>query len=125
MPQPMPVNEMPVFTVLTPHFSEKILLSLRELIREYDGDESGELTLLDYLKYLHPEEWENFVAESKLRQESYGTNTDDIALNAIGFRSNDERDILRTRIWASLRSQTLYVSRELVLLTTSARWRDS
>ena len=34
IPEPLPVDNMPTFTVLIPHYSEKILLSLREIIRE-------------------------------------------------------------------------------------------
>ncbi|KAG8771806.1 1,3-beta-D-glucan synthase [Ceratobasidium sp. 428] len=53
-PGPLPVNAMPTFTVLTPHYSEKILLSLREIIRE---DHNTRVTRLEYLKQLHPMEW--------------------------------------------------------------------
>jgi hypothetical protein len=35
--------------VMTPHFSEKILLSMRDLIREYEGFYHNSLTLLEYL----------------------------------------------------------------------------
>ena len=34
LPEPLPVDAMPTFTVLVPHYSEKILLSLREIIRD-------------------------------------------------------------------------------------------
>jgi 1,3-beta-glucan synthase len=112
MPSPMPVHAMPVLTVLTPHFSEKILLSLRELIKDVDGDQGTDMTLLDYLKFMHSEEWQNFVTESErlaMATSVVNDSTDNLALKALGFRSNNERDILRTRIWASLRSQTLFV----------------
>ena len=46
------VYTMPTFTVLTPHYSEKILLSLREIIKE--EDQHIRVTLLEYLKQLHP-----------------------------------------------------------------------
>ncbi|KIJ31383.1 glycosyltransferase family 48 protein [Sphaerobolus stellatus SS14] len=36
IPEPLPVDAMPTYTVLTPHYSEKILLSLREIIKEED-----------------------------------------------------------------------------------------
>ena len=36
LPEPLPVDAMPAFTVPVPHYSEKILLSLREIIREED-----------------------------------------------------------------------------------------
>jgi 1,3-beta-glucan synthase len=45
IPEPLPVDAMPTFTVLTPHYSEKILLSLREIIRE--EDQHTRVTLLE------------------------------------------------------------------------------
>lgn len=119
---------MPTFTVLTPHYSEKILLSLREIIRE--EDQNTRVTLLEYLKQLHPVEWDNFVRDTKILAEeanvfpSYpfanGQNSsgsdekaekkkaDDIPFYTIGFKSAAPEYTLRTRIWASLRAQTLY-----------------
>ncbi|KAF8071967.1 1,3-beta-glucan synthase component-domain-containing protein [Lyophyllum atratum] len=52
IPPPLPVDAMPMFTVLVPHYSEKILLSFPEIIREEDQDTRA--TLLEYLKQLHP-----------------------------------------------------------------------
>lgn len=121
IPAPLPVDAMPTFTVLTPHYSEKILLSLREIIRE--EDKNTRVTLLEYLKQLHPIEWENFVKDTKILAEESamfgGTNpfafdekgqskTDDLPFYFIGFKSAAPEFTLRTRIWASLRAQTLY-----------------
>ena len=51
---------MQIFIVLTPHHqSEKILLSLREVIEE--EDQHTRVTLLEYMKHLHPVEWDNIV----------------------------------------------------------------
>ncbi|KAI3613106.1 1,3-beta-glucansynthase [Moniliophthora roreri] len=120
MPPPLPVDAMPTFTVLTPHYSEKILLSLREIIRE--EDKQTRVTLLEYLKQLHPIEWENFVKDTKILAEEsamfngpspFGdekgqSKTDDLPFYFIGFKSAAPEFTLRTRIWASLRAQTLY-----------------
>ncbi|KAK7062827.1 1,3-beta-D-glucan synthase [Paramarasmius palmivorus] len=120
MPPPLPVDAMPTFTVLTPHYSEKILLSLREIIRE--EDKQTRVTLLEYLKQLHPVEWENFVKDTKILAEEsamfngpspFGdekgqSKTDDLPFYFIGFKSAAPEFTLRTRIWASLRAQTLY-----------------
>ncbi|KAI0783273.1 1,3-beta-glucan synthase [Abortiporus biennis] len=121
IPEPLPVDAMPTFTVLTPHYSEKILLSLREIIRE--EDQNTRVTLLEYLKQLHPVEWDNFVKDTKiLAEESAGYNgpnpfssdekgtskIDDLPFYCIGFKSAAPEFTLRTRIWASLRAQTLY-----------------
>ncbi|KAG8714885.1 1,3-beta-D-glucan synthase [Ceratobasidium sp. 423] len=124
VPEPLPVDAMPTFTVLTPHYSEKILLSLREIIRE--EDHNTRVTLLEYLKQLHPIEWENFVKDTKIlaeesamfngvnpfgngSDEKGGSNkVDDLPFYAVGFKSSSPEFTLRTRIWASLRAQTLY-----------------
>lgn len=120
--EPLPVDAMPTFTVLTPHYSEKILLSLREIIRE--EDQNTRVTLLEYLKQLHPIEWDNFVKDTKILAEetqgyaaspfadeeksSKNSKTDDLPFYCVGFKSAAPEYTLRTRIWASLRAQTLY-----------------
>ncbi|KAH7140989.1 1,3-beta-glucan synthase component-domain-containing protein [Dactylonectria macrodidyma] len=119
IPAPMPVDNMPTFTVLIPHYSEKVLFSLREIIRE--DDHYSRLTMLDYLKQLHPHEWACFVEDTKAlanespspeNSSSSGNDArdkvDDIPFYCIGFKSSAPEYTLRTRIWASLRSQTLY-----------------
>jgi len=125
IPEPLAVDAMPTFTVLVPHYSEKILLSLREIIRE--EDQNTRVTLLEYLKQLHPIEWDNFVKDTKILAEesnmSFGPGSnpfsgsdekgdskrvDDIPFYTVGFKSAAPEYTLRTRIWASLRAQTLY-----------------
>ncbi|KAG2132504.1 glycosyltransferase family 48 protein [Suillus bovinus] len=117
LPEPLPVEAMPTFTVLVPHYSEKILLSLREIIRE--EDQSTRVTLLEYLKQLHSVEWDNFVKDTKILvgENEDGTNSinektnnkaDDLPFYCIGFKTSSPEYTLRTRIWASLRAQTLY-----------------
>lgn len=119
LPEPLPVDAMPTFTVLVPHYSEKILLSLREIIRE--EDQNTRVTLLEYLKQLHPVEWDNFVKDTKiLAEETDGSDAtmsfaekqahkaDDLPFYCVGFKTSSPEYTLRTRIWASLRAQTLY-----------------
>lgn len=121
IPEPLPVDAMPTFTVLTPHYSEKTLLSLREIIRE--EDQHTRVTLLEYLKQLHPIEWENFVKDTKIlaeesamfngvnpfaQDEKAATKADDLPYYFVGFKNSSPEFTLRTRIWASLRAQTLY-----------------
>ncbi|SCU80544.1 LAMI_0B02872g1_1 [Lachancea mirantina] len=123
IPEPLPVDNMPTFTVLTPHYSERILLSLREIIRE--DDQFSRVTLLEYLKQLHPVEWDCFVKDTKIlaeetaafegaeedpekEEEGLKSQIDDLPFYCIGFKSAAPEYTLRTRIWASLRSQTLY-----------------
>ncbi|CAR25364.1 1,3-beta-D-glucan synthase [Lachancea thermotolerans CBS 6340] len=122
IPEPLPVDNMPTFTVLTPHYSERVLLSLREIIRE--DDQFSRVTLLEYLKQLHPVEWDCFVKDTKILSEETAayegaeedsekegglkSQIDDLPFYCIGFKSAAPEYTLRTRIWASLRSQTLY-----------------
>lgn len=126
IPEPLPVDNMPTFTVFVPHYSEKILLSLREIIRE--DDQFSRVTLLEYLKQLYPVEWDCFVKDTKILAEETSYNVDssdnlgeksdekdsikskidDLPFYCIGFKSAAPEYTLRTRIWASLRSQTLY-----------------
>jgi len=121
IPEPLPVDNMPTFTVLIPHYSEKILLSLREIIRE--DEPYSRVTLLEYLKQLHPHEWDCFVKDTKIladetsqfngdyeknEKETAKSKIDDLPFYCIGFKSAAPEYTLRTRIWASLRSQTLY-----------------
>lgn len=131
MPAPCPVSQMPTFTVFTPHYAEKMILTLREIIREEDS--TTRVTLLEYLKRLHPHEWDNFVRDTKfmveeetfdnvLRQRqqnqrqqpssstgnSASGEKDDLPFYCIGFKSSKPVYTMRTRIWASLRAQTLY-----------------
>ncbi|KAH9981305.1 1-3-beta-glucan synthase [Lactifluus volemus] len=113
IPEPLPVDAMPTFTVLVPHYSEKILLSLREIIRE--EDHNTRVTQLEYLKQLHPVEWDNFVKDTKILAEERPEDdektvnkSDDLPFYCIGFKTASPEFTLRTRIWASLRAQTLY-----------------
>lgn len=121
IPEPLPVDNMPTFTVLIPHYSEKILLSLREIIRE--DDLYSRVTMLEYLKQLHPHEWDCFVKDTKIladetsqfngedekgEKDAAKSKIDDLPFYCIGFKSSAPEYTLRTRIWASLRSQTLY-----------------
>ncbi|KAF2155139.1 glycosyltransferase family 48 protein [Myriangium duriaei CBS 260.36] len=121
IPEPVPVDNMPSFTVMIPHYSEKILLSLREIIRE--DEPYSRVTMLEYLKQLHPHEWDCFVKDTKILadetsqfngdyektdKDNAKSKIDDLPFYCIGFKSAAPEYTLRTRIWASLRSQTLY-----------------
>ncbi|KAI1332215.1 1,3-beta-glucan synthase component FKS1 [Xylariaceae sp. FL0255] len=121
IPEPLPVDNMPTFSVLIPHYSEKILLSLREIIRE--DEPYSRVTMLEYLKQLHPHEWDCFVKDTKIladetsqfngeyeknEKDDAKSKIDDLPFYCIGFKSSAPEYTLRTRIWASLRSQTLY-----------------
>lgn len=137
LPDPIPTLALPCFTVLIPHYSEKILLSLKEIIKE---TKDSKVTLLEYLKKLHPEEWDCFVKDNKKHMQLTLTcgsedknisdseslisknehndkvdlnkfiknQIDDLPLNFMGFKNCSPEFVFRTRIWSSLRYQTLY-----------------
>lgn len=127
-PDPYKTLSMPTFTVLIPHYFESIILGVKKLIKE---DRNSKIALMEYLKALNIEDWENylidckfsliqdqeFLPDSVLLPKSSGKEEptrlikeklDDIPLNLFGFNSSSNESILRARIWASLRSQTLY-----------------
>ncbi|CAK7912878.1 1,3-beta-glucan synthase component Gsc2p [[Candida] anglica] len=117
MPEVGSTNSMPSFTVLVPHYGEKITLTLKEIIKE--EDQYSYITMLEYLKQLHPIEWDCFVKDTKMLAEEFESeNTsidlfdtkklEDLSYYSVGFKVATPEYILRTRIWASLRSQTLY-----------------
>ncbi|KAG8707025.1 1,3-beta-D-glucan synthase [Ceratobasidium sp. 395] len=108
IPEPLPVDAMPTFTALTPYHSEKILLSLREIIPA-PSNQLGNF----------PKDTKILVEESAMfngvnpfgngsDEKGGGNKTDDLPIYAIGFKSAAPEFTLRTRIWASLRAQTLY-----------------
>ncbi|CDO93119.1 unnamed protein product [Kluyveromyces dobzhanskii CBS 2104] len=144
LPDPSSVEQMPVFSVLIPHYKEKILLSLKDIIRAETANSS--ITLLEYLKLVYPVEWNSYIEEtSRLMSSSNkemfdGLDELDIEHEEnekdLNHNENSERDVIvnlcknstetvnsfkftgfklqipeqtiRTRVWASLRTQTLY-----------------
>ncbi|TID14865.1 hypothetical protein CANINC_004536 [Pichia inconspicua] len=134
IPEPVPVEAMPSFTVFVPHYSEKILLELKEIIKQ---DPSSKMSLLEYLKEMYHHEWMNFVADTKIMALSQMANSNslnesgkdsevdasdsfktekefvdskinDLPLYCVGYKSSAPEYVMRTRIWASLKTQTLY-----------------
>lgn len=111
IPDALEVNSMPTFSVLIPHYSEKIILLLKEVIQE--EDKHTHITLLEYLKLLYPLEWRNFVSDTVMMaqedaESTYVGDKEDNLYSAVGFKDATPIYIMRTRIWALLRSQTLY-----------------
>ncbi|KAJ3352871.1 hypothetical protein GGF32_003535 [Allomyces javanicus] len=115
LPTPLPVQSVPALTVLVPHYAEATLVSLRELVR--DGDR-GSMLQLAYLQALFPDDWARYVAangdardveaNAGIDTEADGTGPGDLPLQMLGFRAPTDAAVLRTRMWASARTQTLY-----------------
>ncbi|KNE54083.1 hypothetical protein AMAG_00083 [Allomyces macrogynus ATCC 38327] len=110
LPAPLPVKSVPALTVLVPHYAEATLVSLRELVR--DGDR-GSMLQLAYLQALFPDDWARYVAangdvEDLEVGDVDGGGAGDMPLQMLGFRAPTNAAVLRTRMWASARTQTLY-----------------
>ncbi|CAI5729918.1 hypothetical protein KXD40_009367 [Peronospora effusa] len=99
IPQLTSVKEMHSFSVVTPFYSESVLISLSELndplvnhpVFQKVEEKGKNITILKYLITIHPEEWENF-------------------LERIDVGTADEAHAnypLELRLWASYRGQTL------------------
>lgn len=113
MPAVREVLSMPSFSVFIPHYSEKIIYLLKEIIRE--EEKYSHVTLLEYLKLLFPQEWVNFVRDTKMMADEFEPwsekardDDEDIPYLSVGYKEASPIYVMRTRIWASLRSQTLY-----------------
>lgn len=121
MKHAIPVEQMPGFTVLVPHYKEAMILGLSESINSGMG---AKLTILEYLQRLYPSEWNNFVDvnQERLNYDSIqvsqssqlgqsiqeGASSKHLAMKKLGFSSLDPNDTVRTRLWCSERTQTLF-----------------
>lgn len=108
----------PAFTVLIPHYSETFVLSIKDVLRRAPGTQ---ISLLDYLKSLLKTDWSNFVRDTRvsnaekykspfanLLATEFDSQAESLPFECYGFKVADAESMLRTRIWASLHSQTLY-----------------
>lgn len=138
LPDPGTVESMPTFTVLVPHYKEKILLSLKDIVKAETINSN--ITLLEYLKLVYRTEWNSYIEETnKIMGKEFTSSesgnkdlknlsddeSDEIdikildmkrsGINSVmnpfkftGFKLEVPEQTIRTRIWASLRTQTLY-----------------
>ena len=89
------------FSCLTPYYSEDVLLSKADL----EAKNSDGVTTLLYLQTLYKKDWINFL-------ERHGIQDDSLIYTAKYLQS--------TRIWASLRAQTLFRTVEGMMYTEAA-----
>ncbi|KJA25472.1 glycosyltransferase family 48 protein [Hypholoma sublateritium FD-334 SS-4] len=116
IPPPLPVDALSMFTVLTAHYSEKTLLSFREDGSEYPCHS------LRIPRTTAPYRVGDFVKDAKILAEDSVTfngvnpfandvkgqyKVDDLPFYFIRFQSTADDFPLYTRIWTSLRVQTL------------------
>ncbi|TMW59030.1 hypothetical protein Poli38472_007175 [Pythium oligandrum] len=99
IPQLRAIKEMHSFSVVTPFYSESVLISLDELnnplanhpVFQKVEEDGKNITILKYLITIHPEEWENFLERVDVS-------------SAEEAQANYPMEI---RLWASYRGQTL------------------
>lgn len=88
IPEAPPLDDMFSWTVMTPFYSEDVLLNRGDLeVRNQEG-----LTTLTYLQALYRNDWQNFLERNKIADEA---------------TIYSKKHLQETRLWASIRAQTL------------------
>ncbi|CAM9928009.1 unnamed protein product [Heterosigma akashiwo] len=88
LPKAPPLEDMRSWTTMTPFYSEDVLLSKGDLeVRNNEG-----LTVLTYLQALYKQDWLNFLERNKIEDEA---------------KIYSKQYLQETRLWASVRAQTL------------------
>jgi callose synthase len=101
MPSPPPLSQSKDYTCITPYYSEDVLLSIEDLLaRNSDG-----VSTLLYLQTIYQKEWAYFLERRGLKDDS------------LIWSNKHARE---TRIWASLRAQTLFRTVEGMMQTEAA-----
>ncbi|MCO5592990.1 hypothetical protein L7F22_046994 [Adiantum nelumboides] len=95
MPAPPTVAAMKSFSVYTPYYEEIVMYSKEEL---REDNEDGISTLF-YLQKIFPDEWKNFLERIGLIEVTFD--------NQLKSGTLDPENLLRLRLWASYRGQTL------------------
>jgi hypothetical protein len=101
MPLPPSVTQSKDYTCVTPYYSEDVLLTPEDLLSK---NSDGVSTIL-YLQTIYRGEWANFLERRKLKDDSL-------------IWSN--KHVRETRMWASLRAQTLFRTVEGMMQTEAA-----
>ncbi|KAI3635300.1 hypothetical protein MIR68_006866 [Amoeboaphelidium protococcarum] len=101
------ISQMPTMSVIIPHYNEKVLLLLKEIIYDHYEHQRNKLCLIDYLKILYPQEWTNYVDAVIKSQPHQMTESELYSLNKIGICRFSEENVFRLRCFASLHCQTL------------------
>eukprot|EP00250_Pteridium_aquilinum_P008090 c17661_g1_i2 orf=354-6008(+) len=95
MPVPPTVRAMKSFSVYTPYYEEIVMYSKEEL---REDNEDGISTLF-YLQKIFPDEWKNFLERMGLIESTFE--------NQFNIGPLDPDVLLKLRLWASYRGQTL------------------
>lgn len=96
------------YTTITPYYSEDVLLSRGDL----EAKNSDGVSTLLYLQTLYKQDWLNFLERRNIKDEQLIWKNDSPNV--------DENHYQETRIWASLRSQTLYRTVEGMMYSEAA-----
>lgn len=95
MPKPPTVGTMKSFSVYTPYYEEIVMYS-KEDLRE---DNEDGISTLFYLQKIFPDEWKNFLERIGLIESTFE--------NQLNSGILDPDHLLKLRLWASYRGQTL------------------
>ncbi|XP_074319213.1 putative callose synthase 8 isoform X1 [Silene latifolia] len=87
MPDAPKIRNMLSFSVLTPHYTEEVKFSMKELLSSQE-----QVSIIFYMKKIYPDEWKNFLER---------VDCEDLE----EVQSKNKDDDLRS--WASFRGQTL------------------
>ena len=88
MPAAPPVAEMQSFTIMTPFYSEDVIYTKSDL----EHENSDGVTVLMYLQTLYKADWQNFLERLGIKDQQ---------------QIWSKKYLMETRLWASLRAQTL------------------
>ena len=88
MPNAPPVPDMQSFTVMTPFYSEDVIYTKSDL----EHENSDKVTVLMYLQTLYSADWANFLERLGIKDQQ---------------QIWSKKYLMETRLWASLRAQTL------------------
>ena len=89
LPDAESIENMPTFSVLIPHYKEKIMLSLKDIIKAETDNSS--ITLLEYLKLIYPTEWDSFIEETNKLMDSVEAGVSDESNTASADREEEEK----------------------------------
>ena len=101
MPLTVPLRFSKEYTCITPFYGEDVLLSKADL----ESKNSDGVTTLLYLQTLYKKDWMNFL-------ERLGLTNEELIYS--------KKYLQQTRMWASLRAQTLYRTVEGIMCTEAA-----
>jgi hypothetical protein len=104
MPKPTPVESMPAFSIMTPYYSEDVILNSDALTAETNEG----VTVLEYLMSIFPSEWINLIQRLQHKFPHVNVASTLSQVNSQKDMADLENELrFEVQLWASYRSQTL------------------